>query len=76
VNLSGLGVVRGSDGKEQATELMEFLLQPKEQKVFEANNHEFAVADCCEFKRDTIDVASAGKRLDEALNLMDQVGWD
>jgi iron(III) transport system substrate-binding protein len=76
VNLSGLGVVRGSDGKEEATELMEFLLQPKEQKVFEANNHEFAVADCCEFKRDTIDVASAGKRLDEALNLMDQVGWD
>jgi iron(III) transport system substrate-binding protein len=76
VNLSGLGVVRGSNGKERATELIEFLLQPKEQEVFEANNHEFAVADCCEFKRDTIDVARAGKRLDEALNLMDDVGWD
>jgi iron(III) transport system substrate-binding protein len=75
VNLSGLGVVRGSNGKERATELIEFLLQPKEQEVFEANNHEFAVADCCEFKRDTIDVARAGKRLDEALNLMDEVGW-
>jgi iron(III) transport system substrate-binding protein len=76
VNLSGLGVVRGSNGKDRATELIEFLLRPEEQEVFEANNHEFAVADCCEFKRDTIDVASAGGRLDEALNLMDAVGWD
>jgi iron(III) transport system substrate-binding protein len=76
VNLSGLGVVRGSDGKEQAAELIEFLLRPRQQKVFEASNHEFAVAACCEFKRDPIDVASAGGRLDEALNLMDEVGWD
>ena len=32
--------------------------------------------DCCDFKRDPIDVAAAGARLDDALNLMDEVGWD
>ena len=76
VNLSGLGVVRGSDNKQEATELIEFLVAPEQQRVFQQNNHEFQVAECCEFKRDPIDVAAAGARLDEAINLMDEVGWD
>ena len=76
VNLSGLGVVKGSDQVEAATDLIEALVEPAEQRVFEENNHEFGVADCCEFKRDTIDVEAAGARLDDALNLMDEVGWD
>jgi iron(III) transport system substrate-binding protein len=75
VNLSGLGVVRGSEQQAEATELIEFLLQPEQQRVFRASNHEFPVSDCCEFKRDPIDVERAGERLDEALNLMDEVGW-
>ena len=76
VNLSGLGVVRGSDKVEEATDLIESLVQPREQRIFEENNHEFGVDDCCAFKRDPIDVAAAGARLDDALNLMDEVGWD
>jgi iron(III) transport system substrate-binding protein len=76
VNLSGLGVVKGSDQARAATELIEALVEPAEQRVFEQGNHEFGVADCCEFKRDTIDVQAAGARLDDALNLMDEVGWD
>ena len=76
VNLSGLGVVRGSDAAAEATDLIESLVQPEEQRVFEENNHEFGVDDCCDFKRDPIDVAAAGARLDDALNLMDEVGWD
>jgi iron(III) transport system substrate-binding protein len=76
VNLSGLGVVTGSGQARAATELIEALVEPAEQRVFERNNHEFGVADCCEFKRDTIDVQAAGARLDDALNLMDEVGWD
>src|SRR5215207_6615466 len=71
VNLSGLGVVKGSGQARAATELIEALVQPAEQRVFEQGNHEFGVADCCEFKRDTIDVQAAGARLDDALNLMD-----
>ena len=76
VNLSGLGVVRGSDNKQEATELIEFLVAPEQQRVFQQNNHEFQVAECCEFKRDPIDVEAAGARLDEAITLMDEVGWD
>jgi iron(III) transport system substrate-binding protein len=86
VNLSGLGVVRGSDRADEARRLIEFLLEPRQQEVFAQNNHEFPVVAGAEpsseiaqfgtFKRDPIDVAGAGAHLDEALRLMDQVGWD
>ncbi len=86
VNLSGLGVVRGSDHAEEARELIDYLRQPAEQEIFAQNNHEFPVvrgakpsdeiAQFGTFKRDPIDVARAGERLDEALKLMDEVGWD
>jgi iron(III) transport system substrate-binding protein len=76
VNLSGLGVVRGSDDRQEATELIKHLVTPEQQRVFQDNNHEFQVAECCEFKRDPIDVEAAGARLDEAITLMDEVGWD
>jgi iron(III) transport system substrate-binding protein len=86
VNLSGLGVVRGSDQADSVRRLAEFLLEPREQEVFAQNNHEFPVtpgartspeiAQFGDFKRDPIDVDRAGARLKEALNLMDEVGWD
>jgi iron(III) transport system substrate-binding protein len=86
VNLSGLGVVRGSDQPETARKLIEFLREPSQQEVFAQNNHEFPVvkgarpspeiARFGDFKRDPIDVAGAGEHLTEALNLMDEVGWD
>jgi iron(III) transport system substrate-binding protein len=86
VNLSGLGVVRGSDQPETARKLIEFLREPRQQEVFAQNNHEFPVvkgarpspqiAQFGDFKRDMIDVAGAGEHLTEALNLMDEVGWD
>jgi iron(III) transport system substrate-binding protein len=86
VNLSGLGVVRGSDKAEKARELIRFLREPKQQEVFVANNHEYpagsgvkpdpVMARFGTFKRDMIDVAGAGPRLAEALKLMDEVGWD
>jgi iron(III) transport system substrate-binding protein len=86
VNLSGLGVIKGSDHADEARKLIEFLLEPRQQEVFAQNNHEFPVVAGAEpsveigqfgtFKRDPIDVAGAGAHLDEALRLMDQVGWD
>jgi iron(III) transport system substrate-binding protein len=75
VNLSGLGVVRGSDRADDARALMEYLLRPGSQEVFVENNHEFPVRGGTDFKRDPIEVAAAGERLDEALGLMDEVGW-
>jgi iron(III) transport system substrate-binding protein len=86
VNLSGLGVVRGADHAKRAVRLLEFLTRPSEQRVFAHNNHEFAVDPNIEptpqiarfgkFKRDPIDVAGAGRHLREAVQLMNQVGWN
>jgi iron(III) transport system substrate-binding protein len=76
VNLSGLGVVRGSDRADDARALIAFLLRPGPQRVFVENNHEFPVRGGPELKRDPIDVEGAGAHLDEALRLMDEVGWD
>jgi iron(III) transport system substrate-binding protein len=86
VNLSGIGVVRWSDHKEKARELIDFLRRPAEQEEFVKNNHEFPavghakpskeIAQFGTFKRDPIDVARAGPLLDDALKLMDEVGWD
>jgi len=76
VNLSGLGVVTGSDQADDAQELIEFLVSPEQQQVFSDNNHEFPVTEELEFEADPIDVEQAGARLDDALNLMDEVDWD
>jgi iron(III) transport system substrate-binding protein len=76
VNLSGLGVVRASDRPGDARALIEFLVQPEQQRVFEASNHELPVRGAPRFERDPIDVEGAGERLDDALRLMDEVGWD
>ena len=53
--------------------------------MFARNNHELAVAAGVEptaeiarfgdFKRDPIDVAAAGAHLDDAVRLMNEVGW-
>jgi iron(III) transport system substrate-binding protein len=76
VNLSGLGVVRGSDRADDARALIESLLRPQSQEVFVENNHEFPVRGGTDFKRDPIDVAGAGEHLSEAVRLMNEVGWD
>jgi iron(III) transport system substrate-binding protein len=86
VNLSGLGVIEGSDHAARARELIDFLREPSQQEVFARNNHEYpavagvkpdpVMARFGTFKRDMIDVAGAGPRLAEALKLMDEVGWD
>ena len=86
VNLSGIGVIRGSDRRAAATSLLEFLESPDQQRVFVDNNKEFAVARGVEpapelarfggFKRDPIDVERAGANLDDAVHLMNEVGWE
>jgi iron(III) transport system substrate-binding protein len=76
VNLSGMGVVEGSEQADDARALIEFLVTPEQQQVFSDNNHEFQVSEELDFEADPIDVEEAGARLDDALNLMDEVGWD
>lgn len=86
VNLSGVGVVRASDRKREAEKLVRYLTDPRRQRTFARNNHEFGVAPGVkttreiarfgDFKRDPIDVARAGSRLDDAVRMMNDVGWD
>ena len=86
VNLSGVGVVEETDDPDRARRLLEFLTSPAQQRVFAASNHEFAadsrirptpeIARFGDFKRDPIDVAAAGSRLQDAVRMMNDVGWD
>jgi iron(III) transport system substrate-binding protein len=86
VNLSGVAVVRASDRPEEARRLVEYLTSPSQQQIFAQNNHEFGVGPEIEtteemsrfgtFKRDPIDVPGAGQRLEDAVRMMNDVGWD
>ena len=81
-----MGLVTSSDRPKEARELIDYLRRPAEQEIFARNNHEFPavpgakpsdeIAQFGTFERDPIEVARAGERLDEALKLMDEVGWD
>ena len=83
-NLSGVGLVKGSDDREAATELMEHLTSPEAQREIVANG-ELAVneqvdpaahiRDWDRVKMDPIDVARAGRLLPDAVALMQEVGW-
>jgi iron(III) transport system substrate-binding protein len=83
-NLSGVGLVKGSEHKADSIKLMEALTAPAAQELI-TENSEFAVNPEVgapahlkaweSVKRDPIDVADAGRRLPEAVKLMQQVGW-
>jgi iron(III) transport system substrate-binding protein len=83
-NLSGVGLVKGTEHRADAIALMEHLTAPASQELI-LENSELAVNTEVgapphlkawkDVKRDPIDVAEAGKRLPEAVELMQQVGW-
>lgn len=84
-NLSGAGVVRGTDRKADAIKLLEFLTASKAQEEI-IQRGEFAAnptvapvpqfATWAEVKQDPIDVQHAGPKLAEAIALMAEVGWN
>jgi iron(III) transport system substrate-binding protein len=83
-NLSGAGIVKGSEHAADATSLLEHLTSPQGQEEIVANG-ELAVnpdvppaeqiAGWADVKLDPIDVAEAGALLPEAVQLMQDVGW-
>ena len=83
-NLSGVGLVKGSEHRADAIALMEHLTAPGSQELI-LENSELAVnasvgapehlREWEDVKRDPIDVARAGRLLPEAVKLMQQVGW-
>ena len=83
-NLSGVGLVNGSNHGEAATALMEHLTSPEAQRQVVANgelavNAEVGPAEhireWADVRKDPIDVARAGRLLPDAVTLMQRVGW-
>jgi iron(III) transport system substrate-binding protein len=84
-NVSGVGVVRGSDDTEAALALIEYLTSPAAQELIVARSELAAnpdvpaaphIRDWSTVVTDPIDVERAGPLLDEAVALMLEVGWD
>src|SRR5215211_7290035 len=75
-NLSGVGLVKGSEHRADAIALMEHLTAPESQRTIEANG-EFGVKEGRPrgVKLDPIDVEQAGRLLPDAVALMQEVGW-
>jgi iron(III) transport system substrate-binding protein len=83
-NLSGVGLVKGSEHRANAVRLMEFLTAREAQEAIVANS-EFAanpevppashIRAWARVKTDPIDVERAGRSLRAALALMQRVGW-
>ncbi len=83
-NLSGVGLVKGSEHRADAVSLMEHLTSPSAQEQIAANSELAAnasvpppahIRDWAGVKRDPIDVARAGALLPDAIALMQEVGW-
>lgn len=83
-NLSGVGLVSGSDSSDAATSLMEHLTSPEAQRQI-VENGELAVnpevspaphiREWADVRKDPIDVARAGRLLPDAVAMMQRVGW-
>jgi iron(III) transport system substrate-binding protein len=83
-NLSGVGLVKGTEHRAAAIRLMEFLTSRQAQEYI-VENSEFAanpdvppaphIRDWAGVKTDPIAVDEAGRSLDAAVALMQKVGW-
>jgi iron(III) transport system substrate-binding protein len=83
-NLSGVGLVEGSEHRANAIRLIEFLTAREAQEAI-VENSEFAanpdvapaahLRDWADVKTDPIDVQQAGPLLEKAVAMMQRVGW-
>ncbi|ODS23253.1 Fe(3+) ABC transporter substrate-binding protein [Candidatus Endobugula sertula] len=85
VNVSGVGMTAHAKNKENALQLIEFLVSDEAQEWYAAMNSEYpVVSDVAiaptlqrwgEFKQDTIDLSQLGLHNRAAVELMDRAGW-
>ena len=85
VNISGAGMVAGTDHGESAIAFLEFLVSPDAQQVFANSNNEYPVVDGVamdpvvselgDFKVDEVNVSAYGRNNPEVVKLADRVGW-
>ncbi|MGH2837565.1 MAG: extracellular solute-binding protein, partial [Thermoleophilaceae bacterium] len=85
VNLSGIGIAKHADNVDAARELIEYLASPEAQSMFGETNSEFPanpeaelppqIAEWRGFKIDPVDVTRGAELQDDAVDLMNDVGW-
>ncbi len=85
VNVSGAAVTSASKNKDEAVQLIEFLLSPESQAWYAQANGEYPVlkgvetspelAAWGEFKADELNLERLGKLNGDAVRLMDRAGW-
>jgi iron(III) transport system substrate-binding protein len=85
VNISGIGLTKHAQNKENAIKLMEFLSSEEAQESFSAANNEYPVnpnvepnellQSWGEFKEQDINLSVLGENQQQAIRLFDQAGW-
>jgi len=85
INISGAGVTKYSKNKENAVQLLEFLVSPKAQSMFGKANYEYPANQNIEpsellkswgsFKEDTLALEELGKNNSKAVKIFNEVNW-
>ncbi|MDR2523803.1 MAG: extracellular solute-binding protein [Synergistaceae bacterium] len=86
LNVSGVGLVKGSPNKENAVKLVEFLLSPPSQKLLSESNYEYPANPGAEiapllkgwgtgFKTQELDFAVYGENNAKAIRIFNEAGW-
>ncbi len=86
INVSGVALTQSAPNKEEAIQLMEFLVSPEAQGIYAKANNEYPVlegaplsdlvASWGPFVADTIDLTTVAGHRAEALKIMEQVNYD
>ena len=86
VNVSGIGMTQAAPNREEALQLMEWLVSPEAQAIYADENHEYPVvpgaerselvASWGEMTPDTTDLTAVAGFRDEALRIMEEVNFD
>lgn len=86
VNVSGIGMTQGAPNREEALQLMEWLVSPQAQAIYAEENHEYPVvpgsevselvASWGEMTPDTVDLTEVAGHRAAALRIMEEVNFD
>ena len=86
INVSGVAMTKAAANREEALQLMEFLVSPEAQAIYAEENHEYPVvagtelsdlvASWGELTPDTIDLTELAGHRAEALRIMEEVNFD
>lgn len=86
INVSGIGMTKAAPNREEAVQLMEFLVSPEAQAIYAEENHEYPVvagtalseivSSWGELNADTVDLTEVASFRDEALRIMEEVNFD